>query len=80
VKVTKDAVAVVQELGVKYRALRMLEETAKMYRDRVGDGVARFLILVSALMRESERLIALGIHPNLIIHGYLPGESCRSEE
>ncbi len=70
VKVTKDPVEVMQELGIKYPTLKLLEESAKMQREHAGDGVSRFLILVSALMRESERLIAQGSHPSQIIHGY----------
>ncbi len=69
-KVTKDAVDIVDELGVQYPAIKTLAEAAKIHRDEAGDGVSTLLILLSALLEEAEKLIEIGIHPVAIIEGY----------
>jgi chaperonin GroEL (HSP60 family) len=70
VKLTKDAVDVVDELGVQYPAVKVIAEGAKLHRKEVGDGVSTMLVLVSALLGEAEKLIAKGIHQGIILHGY----------
>jgi archaeal chaperonin len=70
-KVTKDAVDVVDELGVQYPAVKTLTEAAKIQRQDVGEGVSSLLVLISALLEEAEKLIQIGIHPVAILDGYL---------
>ena len=70
VKITKDPVGVVDELGVLYPSVRIISEAAKIQREQVGDGVIRFLVLFSNLLREGERLISLGLHPSQVLSGY----------
>src|SRR6266851_8571552 len=53
-KVTKDAVDIVDELGVQYPAIKTLAEAAKIHRVEAGDGVSTLLVLVSPLERSSE--------------------------
>jgi len=71
VKVTKDAIPVLEELAILYPALAVLSGAAKMQRQEIGDGVASFVILSSALLKEADELIAKRVHPNLILDGYL---------
>ncbi len=70
-KVTKDAVDIVDELGVEYPAIKTLAEAAKIQRQLVGDGVSTLLVLVSALLTEADNLMEMGFHQNTILDGYL---------
>ena len=70
IKVTKDAIAVLDELKIQYPPATILAEAAKMQREEVGDGVATFVIFLSSLLKRAGELLALNIHPNTIIHGY----------
>src|SRR5438094_8015343 len=69
-KVTKDALDVVDELGVQYPAIKTLAEAAKIQREHVGDGVSTMLVLVSALLAEAEKLIDMDFHATTILHAY----------
>jgi chaperonin GroEL (HSP60 family) len=69
-KVTKDAVEIVNELGVQYPAIKTLVEAAKIHREEAGDGVSTLLVLISALLIEADRLIEMGVHPVAILDGY----------
>src|SRR5207248_8320533 len=70
-KVTKDPVDVVDELGIEYPAIMTLAEAAKIQRQHIGDGISTLLVLVSALLAEADKLIEIGFHPSTILHGYL---------
>ncbi len=69
-KVTKDALDVVDELGVQYPAIKTLAEAAKIQREQVGDGVSTLLVLTSALLAEADKLIEMGFHASTILQGY----------
>jgi archaeal chaperonin len=70
IKVTKDAVAILDELAIQYPPAVIISESAKMQRQEAGDGVATFVVLLSALLKKADELLAQKIHPNTIIHGY----------
>src|SRR5438093_3648000 len=70
-KVTKDPVDVVDELGIEYPAIMTLAEAAKIQRQHTGDGITTLLVLVSALLTEADKLIEVGFHANTILDGYL---------
>ena len=70
VKVTKDAIAILDELAIQYPPTVFVAEAAKMQREEAGDGVATFAILLSALLKKANELLTNGIHANTIIHGY----------
>jgi len=71
VKVTKDAVPVLEELAIQHPALAVLSEAAKMQRQEVGDGVTSFVILASNLLKKADELMGKKVHPNVILDGYL---------
>ena len=68
--VTKDAVDIVNELGVQYPAIKTIVEAAKIHREDAGDGVSTLVILLSSLLTEADRLIEVGVHPVAILDGY----------
>jgi archaeal chaperonin len=70
VKVTKDAIAVLEELAIQYPPSVIVSESAKLQREEAGDGVTGFVILLSALLKKADELSTIGIHANTIIHGY----------
>ena len=70
VKVTKDAVAVLDELAIQYPPAVIIAESAKMQRQEAGDGVATFVVLLSALLKKADELFSMKIHANTIIQGY----------
>lgn len=70
IKVTKDAVEMLQELEVQYPAVKTLAEAARVQRDQAGDGVSTLVVILAALLRESETLMNKKIHPNVILKGY----------
>ena len=56
VKVTKDAIAVLDELAIQHPPAVIIAESAKMQRAEAGDGVATFVILLSALLKNADEL------------------------
>jgi archaeal chaperonin len=70
VKITKDAIAILDELAIQYPPAVIISESAKIQRQEAGDGVATFVVFLSALLKKADELFALKIHPNTIIHGY----------
>ena len=69
-KVTKDAVAILDELTIQYPPAVIIAESAKMQRQEAGDGVATFVVILSALLKKADELFSMKIHANTIIHGY----------
>src|SRR5713101_8666516 len=70
-KVTKDPLDVVDELGIEYPAIMTLAEAAKIQRQHTGDGISTLLVIVSALLTEADKLIEMGFNANTILEGYL---------
>ena len=70
IKVTKDAIAILDELAIMYPPAVIISESAKMQREEAGDGVATFVVFLSALLKKADELVSAKIHPNIIIHGY----------
>ncbi|HLN89304.1 MAG TPA: TCP-1/cpn60 chaperonin family protein [Candidatus Binatia bacterium] len=70
IKVTKDAIAILDELAIQYPPAVIVSEAAKLQREETGDGVAGFVIFLSALLKKADELLGIKIHANTIIHGY----------
>lgn len=70
VKVTKDPIAILDELAILYPPATIVAEAAKMHREEAGDGVASFVVFLSALLKKADELLNMKIHPNTIVHGY----------
>jgi archaeal chaperonin len=70
VKVTKDAIAILDELAIQYPPAVIVSEAAKLQREETGDGVTGFVVFLSALLKKADELLTMGIHANTIIHGY----------
>lgn len=70
VKITKDAISVLDELALQYPPATILSEAAKLQREEAGDGVTTFVIFLSALLKKADELLTMKIHANTIIDGY----------
>ncbi|MCL4436502.1 MAG: TCP-1/cpn60 chaperonin family protein [Thaumarchaeota archaeon] len=70
VKVTKDSVEIMEELGIEYPGIKIISEAVKMQRIEVGDGASSFVLLLTGLLQGAEQLIAKGVHPSIVISGY----------
>ena len=70
VKVTKDAVEVLNELEVQYPAVKTIAEAARLQREQAGDGVSAFVILLAGLLKEARAMMDHGLHPTVILRGY----------
>lgn len=70
VKVTKDSVEILEELGIEYPGIKIISEAVKMQRTEVGDGASSFVLLLTGLLQGAEQLLAKGVHPNIVISGY----------
>ena len=70
VKITKDSVAVLDELAIQYPTLTIISEAAKIQRQEFGDGVKSFIVLTASLLKKADGLISKGVHPKKILRGY----------
>ena len=55
VKLCKDVIPVLEELGMNYPLIRILGEAAKMQKDEIGDGSTQFVLLTTSLLERSSR-------------------------
>ena len=76
---TADGAHLLDELDVDHHAVTVLRTTASNFRTEHSDGTGRLLLLVGALLRESERLRDLGLHPSVIERGYAEAQEIADE-
>lgn len=70
VKLCKDVIPVLEELGMDYPLIRILAEAAKMQKDEIGDGSTQFVLLTTSLLEKAYELMDQGVHANTIVSGY----------
>ncbi len=70
IKVTRDAVAVLEELALEYPTLVVFLEAAKIQRQEFGDGVKTFVLTCAALLKKADELMSKGVHPATVLKGY----------
>lgn len=70
VKISKDVVPVLDEIGFQYPVVKIMSEAAKMQREDDGDGVTQFVVFLTALLMNADKLISMGIHPNILVKGF----------
>jgi archaeal chaperonin len=70
VKISKDVIPVLNEIGIQYPLVKFIAEASKMQREEDGDGVTQFTILLTALLMRADELLEMGVHPNIIAQGF----------
>jgi len=68
--VTNDGVTILKEMDIEHPAAKMLVEVAKTQEDEVGDGTTTAVIIAGELLKKSETLLDMDIHPTIIAMGY----------
>ena len=70
VVITNDGVTILKEMDIEHPAAKMIVEIAKTQDDEVGDGTTTAVVLAGELLKKSEDLLDLDIHPTVIAAGY----------
>ncbi|MHA1131919.1 MAG: thermosome subunit beta, partial [Candidatus Helarchaeota archaeon] len=65
-----DGATILEEIDVRHPAAKIMVEIARTQESEVGDGTTTAVLLASELLSQAEKLIALKIHPNVIVSGY----------
>ncbi|KAF0987581.1 hypothetical protein HZS_6235 [Henneguya salminicola] len=65
--VTNDGATIMKAIGVDNPAAKVLVNIARVQDDEVGDGTTSVVVLATELLREAEKLVNSGIHPQTII-------------
>lgn len=68
--ITNDGATILEELDIEHPAGRMIVEVARALDDEVGDGTTSAVIIVGELLKRSELLLDLKIHPSIIVKGF----------
>lgn len=68
--VTNDGVTILKEMDIEHPAAKMLVEVAKTQEDEVGDGTTTAVIIAGELLKKSESLLDMDIHPTIVAMGY----------
>ncbi len=70
VVITNDGFTILNEMDIEQPAAKMMVEIAKTQDTEVGDGTTTAVVIAGELLKRSEDLIELGIHPTVIVQGY----------
>lgn len=68
--VTNDAATIIREMEVIHPAAKLLVFASQQQEAEMGDSTNLVLILAGELLRLSESLITLGLHPSDVVRGY----------
>ncbi|KAF5392070.1 hypothetical protein D9757_003333 [Collybiopsis confluens] len=68
--VTSDAATIIREVEVVHPAAKLLVMASQAQEAEAGDATNMVLILAGELLKNSEELLILGLHPSEVIKGY----------
>jgi thermosome len=69
--VTSDGRTILDKMDIDHPAAKMMVEVAKTQDAEVGDGTTTAVILAGELLGKAEELINKGVHPTVIVEGYI---------
>jgi T-complex protein 1 subunit zeta len=69
IKITKDGNVLLHEMQIQHPTATMIARAATAQDDMVGDGTTSNVLFIGELMKQSERFIAEGTHPAIIVDG-----------
>jgi len=70
VTIANDGAIIARELEIYHPVASVMAESAKTVNMEVGDGTKTAVILTGKLLEEAEKLLELGLHPQVIAKGY----------
>lgn len=68
--VTSDAATIIREIEVVHPAAKLLVMASQAQEAEMGDATNLVLILGGELLKKSENLLVMGLHPSEVIKGY----------
>ncbi|KAF9811745.1 hypothetical protein IEO21_06468 [Rhodonia placenta] len=68
--VTSDAATIIREIEVVHPAAKLLVMASQAQESEMGDSTNMVLIFAGELLKKSEHLLVMGLHPSEIIKGY----------
>ena len=71
VTITSDGRTILDKMDIEHPAAKMMVEVAKTQDAEVGDGTTTSVILAGELLGKAEELINKGVHPTVIVEGYI---------
>jgi thermosome len=71
VTITSDGRTILDKMDIDHPAAKMMVEVAKTQDAEVGDGTTTSVILAGELLGNAEDLINKGVHPTVIVEGYI---------
>jgi len=69
--ITSDGRTILDKMDIEHPAAKMMVEVAKTQDAEVGDGTTTAVILAGELLGKAEELINKGVHPTVIVEGYI---------
>jgi chaperonin GroEL (HSP60 family) len=69
--ITSDGRTILDKMDIEHPAAKMMVEVAKTQDAEVGDGTTTSVILAGELLGKAEDLINKGVHPTVIVEGYI---------
>ena len=75
VVVTNDGYTILEEMDIQHPIGRLLVEIARAQDDETGDGTTSVIIIIGELLKRIEKLLDLGVHPNIIVKGLKLGKT-----
>lgn len=67
---TSDAATIIREVEVAHPAAKLIVMASTAQESEMGDATNLVLILAGELLKRSEDLLTLGLHPSEVIQGY----------
>jgi len=68
--ITNDGATILEEIDVRHPAAKIMVEIARTQDLECGDGTTTAVLLAGELLTQAEKLLALKIHPNIIVSGF----------
>ena len=68
--ITSDGATILKEIEAEHPVARIVVEAAKVQDSVAGDGTITLVLVVGELLKRAEKLLNLGVHPNLIAAGF----------
>ncbi|GAB1523435.1 T-complex protein 1 subunit theta [Rhizoctonia solani] len=68
--VTSDAATIIREIEVVHPAAKLLVMASQAQESEMGDATNTVLVFAGELLKKSEHLLIMGLHPSEIIIGY----------
>ena len=71
ITITSDGRTILDKMDIEHPAAKMMVEVAKTQDAEVGDGTTTSVILAGELLGKAGELINKGVHPNVVVEGYV---------